>query len=132
MKIRTNYVSNSSSSSFIIHVKDWNKSIPLPNHPVGITPELFTTYLAGLYDSHSDATQVDNYGYQAIVDDFKGWLDVPSDWWDNLDKLNKALGDDLDDSLLDIRINYCDKFSKMLLEELVSAGAIDILWRSDS
>lgn len=132
MKIRNNYVSNSSSSSFIIHVKDWNKSIPMPNHPEGLTPEMFTTYLAGRDNWSGDDTRIDNYGYHAIVDYFKDWLDVPSEWWDNLDKLDEDLGDELDDSLLGIRINYCDRFSKMLLDELVSAGAIDILWRSDS
>ena len=125
MKIRTNYVSNSSSSSYVIYVKDRKANIPMPNHVMGIDFDMFITAVESYRNYHSESTEVTRYGAAEILETYLEW-NIFEDNPQYVEKL-KELSAEHNDDVYDIQIEYCDHLNRLLLCELIKMGAVELL-----
>ena len=123
MKVRTNYVSNSSSSSFIISYNPEAKTIL--TSPNGIEIEYKVKDFIQLLEKQNDwcgeATQIEREGSSCIYEYAK-------EWWDeeNLKDLKEFLDKNPEQYKMELRINYYDKNIKKNLLNLNKLGLVDV------
>lgn len=135
MKIRKGYVSNSSSSSFIIHVIDTKQCIPFTHHK-GMDADDFITLLESMPYSHSESTQVEAEGLTSILDEFEGGEYLDAEIVSRMRDIHsrELEGKDSDvwqDGMYLLQISYCDHLFYKILCEFVQSGVIEILWGED-
>jgi hypothetical protein len=106
MKIRTNYVSNSSSSSFIVSYDRNAKEIltSMNGTKIEIKPQFLIDELEKMYETHSECTMMIRQGSSAIYNDAK-------EWWDEecLKELKNFLDKNPEHCKAEFQINYDDK-----------------------
>jgi len=132
MKIRTNYVSNSSSSSFIIAYND--KKVEFKSENGGVirfSPHDFYSYLDSLHSNYSDSTQLDAVGKDNVLYMINDWSTWSSSSEDNYKDLKELIKKSHEDYMIMFSISYHDKLSMILLNALLSDGAIRLLYSSE-
>ena len=123
MKLRTNYVSNSSSSSFIVSYQP-DKKIILKHkeNEIEFNVKDFMNEIESKYESHSECTMMLEKGAKAIYEEAKEWWDE-----DDLKQLKIFLDKNPDDLKVHFQINYDDTRIKKKLLNLMKMGLIDVL-----
>ena len=123
MKIRTNYVSNSSSSSFIISYDPEAKTILKSENGVEIVFSVreFVDEMESKYETHSESTYVERCGSAAIYE-------YAQEWWgeEELKELKAFLDKNPEYHKLDFQINYDDTHIKKWLLNLYKLGLVDV------
>lgn len=123
MKIRSGYVSNSSSSSFLISYKDGAgeilKSANGTEIKYGI--DALLDEIRGRYEIHSDSTMLEAEGTASVWDYIQDHYcdDTVKEMKEFIDKYpneNKAL----------LQIEYGDKFIKKMLLNLIHMGLVKV------
>ena len=123
MKIRINYVSNSSSSSYVISYKE--NAIAILKSENGIEIEYkvsdFIREMEEKYETHSESTYVVCFGSKEIYEEAKEWWDA-----EDLKELKEFLDKNPDEKKMKLQINYRDNFMKKTLLNLYKLGLIDV------
>ncbi|MFA6889890.1 MAG: hypothetical protein WCQ80_02580 [Bacilli bacterium] len=132
MKTRIGYVSNSSSSSFIIAYND--KKIEFKSEHGGVislSPHDFYFYINSLSNSFGDATEIEAVGKDNVLSSINSW----SEWSNSGEDYNKDLKELIkkspEDYITMFSISYHDALPMMLLKALLSDGAIRLLYSSE-
>lgn len=123
MKIRSNYVSNSSSSSFIISYDPEAKEILKSKNGTEIIYSIkdFMDEMEYKYEVHSESTMLFEKGAKAIYDHAKEW------WYDeDLKSLKEFLDKNPEHYKARLQIEYCDGRLKRYLLNLMKMGLVDV------
>jgi hypothetical protein len=123
MKMRINYVSNSSSSSFIVSYDKNAKEILKSKNGteiIYVVQELINE-IDEKYEIHSESTMMKRKGAKEIYEYAK-------EWWseESLQELKKFLDKDPDYYKAEFQIEYCDRKIKKKLLTLYKMGLIEI------
>ena len=122
MKIRSNYVSNSSSSSFIISYNPEKKFImECNNRKIEFNVKDFINEIDSKYETHSECTMMLEKGAKYIYEEAKLWWDE-----DELKKLKMFLDKNPDDYKVHLQVNYDDVFIRKYLISLIKLGIVEI------
>ena len=123
MKIRTNYVSNSSSSSYIVSYDENAEEIIKSKNGtlIKIRPKDLIDEIEDKYETHSECTMMERKGSDAIYTYAKEWWDEES-----LKDLKEFLDKNPDYIKAEFQINYYDKKIKRELLNLMKMGLIDV------
>jgi hypothetical protein len=123
MKIRSNYVSNSSSSSFIVSYDENAKEILISQNGTKIIYSVkdFIDEIDSKYEIHGDSTMMERKGADAIYNYAK-------EWWSEKDlkELKAFLDKNPEHHKAEFQIEYCDKRIKKQLLNLMKMGLIDV------
>lgn len=116
MKYRKGYVSNSSSSSFILA---WNEGKEAVAENFRMNMHKFLMYISNMSNYSSDATQIENSTQYGVIQHIE-----ENDWKDKetlIEKIKKY------DDACYIRVNYDDEMTRDLLEWMKKSGAVDVI-----
>lgn len=123
MKIRSSYVSNSSSSSFIVGVKDESKLV-LSNGEASIEFS-FEDFMCVLNYSSGLDSEINACSKQEVISNIKEWwLGSDSNVGELIDKVNSFEGD-----VYDISVSYHDGFNNQFLMALIDSGKVEVLYQ---
>lgn len=124
MKVRAGYVSNSSSSSFIISYNPEAKTILKSDNGVEIEFRVidFINEIRNKYDDYGECTMINREGSDSIYS-------YNAEWWEEetVKELKNFLDKNPQDYKMELQINYNDKFIKKTLLNLHKLGLIDVL-----
>ena len=116
MKVRAGYVSNSSSSSFILA---WNNGGAVCASNFKMNMDKFLRYIDSLSNYSCEATQVENSTKYGVIQHLE-----ENDWEDK-DQIIKKL--EKYDNACFIRINYDDEMTRDLLQWMKDNGVVDVI-----
>ena len=123
MKVRSGYVSNSSSSSFLISYKEGAGEIlkSANGTEINYSVEALLGEIRGRYEIHSDSTMLEAEGTASVLDYIQDNYcdDTVKEMKEFIDKYpneNKAL----------LQIEYGDKFIKKMLLNLIHMGLVHV------
>ena len=123
MKIRSNYVSNSSSSSFIVSYEPNAKEILVSKNGTKIvySVEDLINEIDNRIETHSESTYMLRKGSAAIYE-------YAEDWWseDDIKELKDFLDKNPDYHKAEFQINYDDSHLKRKLLNLMKMGLVDV------
>jgi hypothetical protein len=123
MKIRANYVSNSSSSSYIISYDPDAKALLTSENGLTIEYKVsdFINEMRKKYEIHSESTMVEREGSDAIYSYAK-------EWWgeEELKDLKEFLDKNPEFHKMDLQIEYQDSLMKKMLLNLYKLNLIDV------
>lgn len=124
MKVRSNYVSNSSSSSFIVSYDPEAKEILTSKNGTKIVYSVkdLIDEIDNAYESHSECTMMNRKGSSTIYDYAKEWWDE-----DSLKELKEFLDKNPEHYKAEFQINYDDTRIKKKLLNLMKMELIDVL-----
>jgi hypothetical protein len=123
MKIRLNYVSNSSSSSYIISYDPSAKSILKSENGIEIEYKVqdFINEMEKRYEIHSESTMIERCGSDTIYE-------YAEEWWDKeeLKELKEFLDKNPEYHKMELQIEYSDTLMKHYLFNLYKLKLIDV------
>ena len=123
MKVRNGYVSNSSSSSFIVSYNPEAKEILKSKNGTEIIfcPKDLIDEIDDKYETHSECTMMTRKGADAIYEYAK-------EWWDenDLKELKEFLDKNPEYHKAEFQINYDDTRIKRKLLNLIKMGLMDV------
>ena len=128
MKIRECYVSNSSSSSFIISYDPESKAILRSDNGVEIVcfTKDFIREMDSKNDIHGESSCIERAGYEDIYEYAK-------EWWEEkeLKELKNFLDKNPNNHKLEIQISYDDSYLKRWMLSLYKLGLLDVYAEED-
>ena len=123
MKIRNGYVSNSSSSSFIISYNPDAKVLLRSESGIEIEYRVrdFIEEMDKKYEIHSESTMIERTGSACIYEYAK-------EWWEEeqLKELKEFLDKNPDYHKMELQIEYGDRMMKTYLLNLYKLGLVDV------
>lgn len=133
MKIRKGYVSNSSSSSFIIAYND--KKVEFKSENGGVIrfgPHDFYDHLQSCSGSNSESTQLEANGKDNILSAINDWSSYSvSDGKDYYKDLKESIKNSDEENIIMFDIGYHDELSMVFLKALLGDGAVRLLHSSE-
>ena len=123
MKVRNGYVSNSSSSSFIVSYDPNAKEILKSKNGTEIIycPQDLIDEIDAKYEIHSESTMMERKGSAAIYEYAKEWWDE-----DSLKELKEFLDKNPEHHKAEFQIEYGDTRLKRMLINLMKMGLMDV------
>ena len=123
MKIRNGYVSNSSSSSFIISYDPNAKAILRSESGIEIeyTVRNFIEEMDKKYEIHSESTMIERTGSACIYEYAEEWCSQ-----EYLKELKEFLDKNPEHHKMELQIEYSDTMMKSYLLNLYKLGLIDV------
>ena len=122
MKIRECYISNSSSSSYIIEYKDGSK---FETENLELNVKEFIDLLSSMSYTHSESTMVEHSSKEGIIHEIEDWW-LSSD--EEKDKLIHKIKESKADHLAMIQISYDDGLIKKIFKLLVDTKNIKVIY----
>lgn len=123
MKIRNGYVSNSSSSSFIIA---YSEGAIAETQGFKLSVEKFLRYIHGISTSwYSDCTEIKSEGKENVCDYIK------ENWYDDEQNYIEIIRNNTKNNIVYLQISYRDELIKDLFDFLVENKSIEIIYRDD-
>lgn len=116
MKYRNGYVSNSSSSSFILA---WNEGKEVVAENFKMNMQKFLKYVENLPNYSSDSTHVENSTRHGVIKHIEEYD------WEDKDKIIEEINQ-YDDACY-ICINYDDEMTRDLLEWMKNSGIVNVI-----
>jgi hypothetical protein len=121
MKIRSNYVSNSSSSSYLLV---WNNGGKVEANGFFMTMDKYLKYIDSLNNYSWDSSQIESSTKEGVKKHIEeNEYDDLKDLFNEIDKYENACY---------LRLNYDDELSRELLEWMQSAGIVKTLMNYDN
>ena len=123
MKVRSNYVSNSSSSSFIVSYNPEAKEILKSKNGTEIIfcPKDLIDEIDEKYETHSECTMMNRKGAATIYEYAKEWWDE-----DSLKELKEFLDKNPEHYKAEFQINYDDTRLKRKMLNLIKMGLMEV------